>query len=74
MIAQEIRLVDEQFVLKTLAVSPKYCAAISDEFAGSTMRLVPVLRELGYLGADLGEAEIFDYNLIRKVHPEPAHY
>lgn len=74
MIAQEIRLVDEQFVLKTLAISPKYCAAISDEFAGSTLRLVPVLQELGYLGAKLGEAEIFNYNLIRKVHPEPAHY
>ena len=73
-IAQEIRLIDDQFVLKTLSISPRYCAAISAEFAGSTMRLLPVLRELGYLGADLGEADIFDYDLIRKVHPEPPHY
>ena len=73
-IAKEIQLVDDQFVLKTLSISPKYCAALSDEFVDSTMRLVPVLRDLNYLATKLEDADIFERRLIRIVHPESPHY
>jgi len=73
-IAKEIRFVDDQFVLKTLSISPKYCAALSKGFVHSTMRLLPVLRQLGYLTRTLDQADIFHYELIQKVHPESPHY
>jgi len=73
-IAEEMQLVDEQFVLKTLSISPKYCAALSDEFVDSTMRLIPVLREMNYLGKIPEDADIFERKLIRKIHPERPHY
>ena len=67
-------LVDSRFVLDVYNISPKYCAALSSEFVDSTLRMLPVLRELGYLSGALSKSEIFDFSLIQKVHPEAAHY
>ncbi len=73
-IAKAVELVDDQFVLRTLRISPKYCAALSNEFVESTMRLIPVLRELKYIANQLEESDIFEHKLIEKVHPEASHY
>jgi ABC-type nitrate/sulfonate/bicarbonate transport system substrate-binding protein len=73
-IAETVGLVDRGIVLETLGVSPKYCASLSAEYIESTMRLLPVLRGLGLISADLRQDDIFDEGLIKKVHPEPPHY
>ncbi|HKM77419.1 MAG TPA: ABC transporter substrate-binding protein [Candidatus Bathyarchaeia archaeon] len=73
-IAKAVGIIDKDFALKALEISPKYCAALSTEFVGSTMRLVPVLRDLKYLSSDPKESEIFEHQLIDKIHPEPPHY
>lgn len=67
-------IVDKDFVLDAYRVSPKYCAALSPEFIGSTMAFVPVLHRLGYISRDLSENEIFKRKFIDETHKEPPHY
>ncbi len=73
-IAQILGVVDEEFVFSTLNVSPRYCAALTDEYILCTMKLTERLRDLGYIERSVRENEIFDLSLIREVHPEPDHY
>ncbi|MEE8168361.1 MAG: ABC transporter substrate-binding protein [Candidatus Hydrothermarchaeales archaeon] len=72
--SQVIGMVDEDFVLQTYGISPKYCASLSDEFVASTLAFVPVLSKLGYISNVLTKKEIFDFRFIEKVHPEAPHY
>lgn len=76
--ASEIALkgagVDKDFVLKTYNVSPKYCASIPGEYIESTMKFIPVLKNLDYMKGDLKQEDIFDLQFIEKVHPEHSHY
>ena len=74
LISKYVGFVDEEFVLDTLKVSPKYCAQISEDYISSTMEFVGVLKRLGYISRRLSEDEIFDRSLIRKIHPEKDHY
>jgi NitT/TauT family transport system substrate-binding protein len=73
-IADSVGVVDKDLVIETLSISPKYCACITDEYIASTMQFVKVLKSLGYIRRDISSEEIFDTSLIRKVHPERAHY
>jgi NitT/TauT family transport system substrate-binding protein len=74
LISAYVGFVDEEFVLDTLQVSPKYCAQLTDEYIASTMDFVRVLKRLGYIGRQLSSDEIFDLSLIRKIHPGKDHY
>jgi NitT/TauT family transport system substrate-binding protein len=73
-IASEVAIVDAGFVRDTLAVSPRYCAQLPEEYIASTMRFVGTLSALGYIRKELLQKEIFDRSLIDEVHPEPHHY
>lgn len=73
-IANHVGIVDREFVLEALRVSPRYCAQLTEGFIASTLRFVPTLRRLGYLGRDVARDEIFDTGLIRAVHPRGDHY
>ena len=67
-------VVDAGFVLETLRVSPKYCAALSDDYVAATMDFMRALMRLGYVGKELTQDTIFDRSLINEVHPEQDHY
>ncbi len=71
---KEVKAVDKDFVLDTYKISPKYCASIPDEYIESTLKFIPVLRDLGYMEGDLNQENIFNLEFIKKIHPEPAHY
>ena len=73
-IAAHVGVVDAEFVLETLQVSPRYCAQLTDGFVAVTMALAQVLRRQGAIGRDVAEREIFDRSLIDAVHPGPDHY
>jgi NitT/TauT family transport system substrate-binding protein len=73
-IAEQAAVIDADFVLETLRVSPKYCAALSREFIESTMDFMRAMLRLGYIRKELPEEEIFDSSLINEVHPGPDHY
>ncbi len=73
-IARYVGFIDEEFVMDTLKVSPKYCAQITDEYISSTMEFVKALKRLGYIRRDIGSDGIFDTLLIRRLHPEKDHY
>jgi NitT/TauT family transport system substrate-binding protein len=73
-IADHVGIIDREFVLETLRVSPKYCAALTKGYIASTMAFVKALRKLGYIKRKLDKDEIFDTSLIEKVHPEKDHY
>lgn len=70
----ELGLENNSFALETFKVSPKYCASLPEEYVDSTMKFLPLLKDLGYLDSDLKVEDIFDKNLIDKIHKEPPHY
>jgi NitT/TauT family transport system substrate-binding protein len=74
MIARHVGFIDAQFVLETLAVSPRYCSHLTDEYIASTMDFAQLLGDLGYIKRRVSVDEIFDRSLISKVHPESHHY
>ncbi len=74
LISKYVGFVDEEFVLETLKVSPKYCAQVPEEYISSTMDFAGVLKRLGYISRRPERDEIFDLSLIRKTHPEKDHY
>jgi NitT/TauT family transport system substrate-binding protein len=73
-IAGYIGFIDKEFVLETLAISPKYCAALPEAYISATMDFVSCLKRLGYIKRDMLQTEIFDTSLIRQIHPEKDHY
>ncbi len=73
-IADHVGIIDREFVLETLRVSPKYCAALTGEYIASTMAFVGALRKRGYIKREPDKDEIFDTSLIAKIHPEKDHY
>ena len=73
-IAGHVGIIDKEFVLETLQVSPKYCAQLTPEYISSTMAFVSALWRLGYIKREMDEDEIFDTSLIKKIHPEKNHY
>lgn len=73
-IADYTGIVDEDFVLDTLRISPKYCAAITDEYISSTMEFAAILKKLGYIRRDVSSEEIFDTSFIKRTHPGKDHY
>lgn len=73
-IAAAVGVVDADFVLETLGVSPRYCAQLSDDYIASTMGFVRTLQVLGYIRRELTREEIFDQSVINEVHPEADHY
>jgi NitT/TauT family transport system substrate-binding protein len=74
MIADFVAVVDEEFVMDTLMVSPKYCAQLTEDYIVSTMKFVPVLKKLGYIQSDIGRDRIFSRGIINRIHPEKDHY
>ncbi len=67
-------MVDEEFVIASYKISPKYCSALSSGFTKSTMAFVPVLQRLGYISKSLSREEIFFPDFIESIHREPPHY
>jgi NitT/TauT family transport system substrate-binding protein len=74
LLAGENRAISPDFILKTCAISPKYCASLPDEYIQSTLEFVPVLTNMGYLKRSLTREDIFDCSFIEAAHPEPHHY
>ncbi len=72
--AKAIGFADKEFLLKVYRVSPKYCASLPHAYRQSTLKFVPILKELGYIKRNLSDNEIFTLDLIKKIHREPPHY
>jgi len=73
-VSRVMGIVDPGFVKETFAVSPKYCAALPDEYIASTMKFVEAMCNSGYITKDMDETRIFDKTLISRVHKGPPHY
>ncbi|MBI5640499.1 MAG: ABC transporter substrate-binding protein [Nitrospirae bacterium] len=73
-IASFVGFIDEEFVMDTLMISPKYCAQLPEAYISSTMDFVSTLKRLGYIRRSVRRDEIFDTSLIRTLHPEKDHY
>ena len=72
--ANEKGVVDKKFVLETYNISPRYCAKVPDDYIKSTLKFIPVLKELGYMNHDLKVGDIFNLKFIEETHKEDAHY
>lgn len=70
----ELSLSKNSFALEAFKISPKYCASLPDEYINSTMRFIPLLKDLEYLNSDLKVEDIFYKDLIDEIHTEHPHY
>ncbi|MHA1264921.1 MAG: ABC transporter substrate-binding protein [Candidatus Helarchaeota archaeon] len=74
LVKNETELLPEKFILNTIKISPKYCAALPQEYIQSTMRFVATLQDLNYIRRNLSVSDIFELTFIKKIHIEPHHY
>ncbi|MHA1803577.1 MAG: ABC transporter substrate-binding protein [Promethearchaeota archaeon] len=74
LISNSFKILDKAHIMRILNVSPKYCIALPEEFIASTMKLVKVLKILGYMNKELKLEDIFNFSFMEEVHPEEAHY
>ncbi len=73
-IASTVGTIDEDFVMDTLRISPKFCAQLTEEYMASTERFVPVMSNLGLIKHTLERDDIFDTALVTAVHAPGSHY
>jgi len=73
-IANCVKVVDENFVLETLLVSPRYCGQLTAPYIASTLWFVEVMRSLGYIHTGLQTSDIFDSSLMDRIHGPGDHY
>jgi NitT/TauT family transport system substrate-binding protein len=73
-ISRFLGFVDEELVLTALQISPKYCAKVTEGYMSATMAFARAMLTLGYVRREIAADEIFDTNLIDKIHPEVDHY
>jgi len=73
-IAGHIGFIDADFVLETIALSPKYCGQLTDDYIACTMSFVHTLKEQGFITRLVAEEEIFDCSMISRIHTEKEHY
>ena len=69
-----IGILDKDFLLDVLRVSPKYCASLPREYVESSLAFVPVLRGMGYLSKPLAKLDVFQTDIIDRIHKEKPHY
>ncbi len=74
MALRAIGILDKDFLLDVLKVSPKYCASLPNEYVESSLAFVPVLRGMGYISKPLVKADIFQTDIIERIHKEKPHY
>ena len=65
---------NKQFVKVVLEISPKYCIALPQGYLNSTIGFVKTMYKLGYIKKELTLDEIFNFEFVRKIHPEKDHY
>lgn len=73
-IVKNFEMVKKNYINSVLEISPKYCIALSKEYVKASMNIVKILYELGYIQRKLKIEEIFNFEFIKKVHPEHEHY
>lgn len=73
-IARVMKIVDPDYILATLMISPKYCISLPREYIDTTMQLATMLKELGYIDAVPPEERVFTLDFTSKLHPERHHY
>ncbi|WP_456368892.1 ABC transporter substrate-binding protein [Geoglobus sp.] len=68
------RELDRDTISNIIRLSPRYCSSLPEEYVESAVRLSKLMHELGYLSQSLRKSDIFDFDLIRDIHPQPQHY
>ena len=73
-VSDVFKIVESDFINEVLNLSPKYCIALPSEYIDSTMQFVDTLYKLGYVKNKLEVEKIFNFDFIKRAHPEEHHY
>lgn len=73
-ISNIFKIIDKKFVQSVLEISPKYCIALSKEYVNSAIDFMKVLYQFGYIERHLKISDIFNFEFVKKIHPEEPHY
>lgn len=73
-ISNFVGIVDRDFVLETIMLSPRYCAQLTEGYINATMGFVKAMRRLGYINKQIERDDIFETGIIRAIHGSEDHY
>lgn len=73
-ISNFIAIIDRDFVLETIMLSPRYCAQLTEGYINATMGFVKAMRRLGYINKPIERDNIFETEMIRAIHGSEDHY
>lgn len=73
-ISKTFEIIDKNYALAVLKISPKYCISLSGDYINATMDFVKTLYNLGYIKKQIDLEDIFDLEFVKKIHPESEHY
>jgi NitT/TauT family transport system substrate-binding protein len=71
---KEIGIIAEDLLLGMYRASPKYCSSLPEEYVKSTLAFVPALKKMRYITKSLGKADVFQTDLVERIHKEKPHY
>lgn len=61
-------------IRRIVNLSPKYCSSLPEKYVEATLKLAEFMKRLGYIERVPRVEEIFDFKLIREIHPQKEHY
>ncbi|MFW9971794.1 MAG: ABC transporter substrate-binding protein [Candidatus Odinarchaeota archaeon] len=73
-ISKTFEIIDKNYALAVLKISPKYCISLSEDYINATMDFVKTLYNLKYIKKLINLDNIFDLEFVKKIHPESEHY
>lgn len=73
-ISRFIGIVDKDFVLETIMLSPRYCAQLTEGYINATMGFVKAMKRVGYINKNIERDDIFETEIIRAIHDSEDHY
>ncbi|MFN3478762.1 MAG: ABC transporter substrate-binding protein [Thermodesulfovibrionales bacterium] len=73
-ISSFIGIVEKDFALETIMLSPRYCAQLTEDYINATMEFVKAMKRLGYIKKNIERDDIFETEIIRAIHDSGDHY
>lgn len=73
-ISRFVGIIDRDFVLETIMLSPRYCGQLTEGYINATMGFVKAMKRLGYINKNIERDDIFETGIIRAIHDSEDHY
>ncbi|TFF88060.1 MAG: DUF3834 domain-containing protein, partial [Promethearchaeota archaeon] len=73
-ISKSFEFLNKNYIKEIISISPKYCIALSKRYINSTKQFKSIMFKENYISKKLDITDVFNFNFIKKIHPEQEHY